>query len=228
MDEKKLKAIVDNLNDTNVLHWDTFSDVLSTYGNFLFGGGIDMPQTKYDENDLKKGLRLISVFEVMPELLNNKEVLKELGGNYQSYSFLFKEGKKISDVVFRKGGISNGFVKGDYCNLIAYKNFFKNPKTKFSRTSSTHVLINLDGKIVLEEKGLSKYPYYLKGVIASMDKGYYNLSTGELIIKGDSSIESDDFLFVQKKYDFEWYGGKDKPKGVYKICFETGEVEYFK
>jgi len=222
--EKKNKPVVDDLNDLNVLdlNWDGFSNMLTKYGHFLFGG---MPYEKPDENDLGKGLRLVPIFEVRPNLANDKKIQKQIGSN-TDYSFLFKDGKRVSKFVFRKGGMSNGFKKGDYCNLIYYPDFFDEKKEY--RTGGKHVLINTDGKIVLEEQGLSKHPYYRKGVIASMDKSYYNLLTGELIIMGDSSIESEDFLFVQKAYDFEWYGGKDKPKGVYKIRFETGEVEYFK
>jgi hypothetical protein len=192
---------------------------------FLFGG---MSKQKYDENDLGNGMRLVSIFELMPELLKNEEMMKELGST-KDYSFLFKEGVKVSDKVFRKGGISNGFQKGGYASLIVYHNFFdRTVKTRYGRTHASHCIVDLDGKIVLEEQGFSKYPYYLKGIIGAIDKAYYNLRTSELIIMGDSCVESEEYLFVQEKYDFEWYGGKEKPKGVYKICFETGEVEYFK
>jgi len=166
----------------------------------------------------------------MPELLENKGMMKELGST-TDYSFLFKDGVKVSDKVFRKGGISNGYKKGDYANLIVYHNFFsKRVKTEYkhSRSYGKHCLVDLNGKIVLEENGLNKHPHYIKGVIAHMGDGYYDLRTSELIIMGDSSVESKEYLFVQKKYDFEWYGGKEKALGVYKICFETGEVEHFK
>lgn len=204
--------------------WFAFAEMLSVYGNLLGG----MTQTKYDENDLGKGMRLVSIFEVMPELLENKGMMKELGST-TDYSFLFKDGVKVSDKVFRKGGMSNGYKNGDYTNLIVYHNFFdRTVKTEYSRTYSTHCLVDLTGRIVLEGTGLNKHPYYIRGVIASMGNGYYNLRTSEMIIMGDSSVQSKEYLFVQKKYDFDWYGGKEKALGVYKICFETGEVEHFK
>lgn len=198
-----------------------FTETLSTFGWLA-------EQTKEDENDLGKGMRLVSIFEVMPELLENEELMKDIGST-NGYSFLFKEGKQVSDLVFRLGGISNGFKKGEYSNLIVYYNFFeKVVESDYGRTWGIHVLVDLAGKIVLKEQGLGKYPTYIKGVIGNIENSYYDLRTSSLIIIGDSSIQCEEFLFVQKKYNFEWYGGKDKPLGVYKICFETAEVEYFK
>lgn len=178
-----------------------------------------------DNNDLGKGMSLVSIFHVMPELLDNKEMMKEMGCR-KDYCFLFKGGKQVSDKVFRRGNINNGYNNGDYASLIVYHDFF-NKKADYKFRSKT-VLVDLEGNIVLEESGLNKYPVYLKGVIGYLDNMYYNLRSGELIVGGNASISSDEYIFVEKKYDFNWYGGKDKPLGVYKICFSTGEVEYFK
>ena len=224
MSDKKKTSGLDEFDFSGVLHWDNFEKMLSIYGDIFSGTAFEEP----DENDLKQGMRLVSVFEVKPELLKDEKLMKDIGST-RDYSFLFKDGKQVSDLVFRRGGISSGYSKGKYCSLIVYRYFFKKPvKDKYYRSKSNHCLVDLDGNIVLEAKQFGEHPHYLKGIIACMDNWYYNLVTGEKIIAGDSSVDCEDYIFVQKKYDFDWYGGKEKPTGVYKIHFETGEVEYFK
>ena len=77
--------------------------------------------------------------------------------------------------------------------------------------------------------GEGKYrstPYHVAGIIATVDSHYYNLRTGSVITKADqSSMISDEFIFVENKYAFA--GGEKFPLGVYKINFKTGEFEIF-
>jgi hypothetical protein len=64
--------------------------------------------------------------------------------------------------------------------------------------------------------------YYIRGEIATMKGIYYNLKTGQPIVKGDSTVKSKYYLFVENTYN------KDYELGVYKIDYETGEFEIFK
>lgn len=133
--------------------------------------------------------------------------------NKLDYSYLYKDGKKISKYIFRIGGMCNGFKKGNYCNLIQYDNI----KTSFGN----HCIIDTNGKIMLMCENILDYPYYLRGVIASTKDVYYNLLTQQPIVKGSHSINSEKYLFVENNYN------KEYKKGVYKIDYETGNFEIF-
>ena len=137
----------------------------------------------------------------------------DIEDNKLGYSYLYKDGVKINDNIFRFGGMSNGFNKGNYCNLIQYDSI--------KETIGNSCIIDNTGKIVLKSKNILSYPYFLKGCIAIMDKEYYNLLTQTLIVKGSHSINSEKYLFVENHYN------KDYKFGVYKIDYETGEFEIF-
>lgn len=173
----------------------------------IIGLGIEFSQQQVDTNDLKKGLRL--------EPIEFPEDHKEYG---RDYSYLYKDGNKVSDMIFRRGGIGGRF-KGDYCQLIAYPDF---PE----KTLGNHCIINKEGEVVLMESNHFDHLYLLRGCIAKMKEDYYNLKTGELIARGSSSVESDEYLFVQHRLDYN----KENPMqtGVYKINYASGEVELFK
>jgi hypothetical protein len=64
------------------------------------------------------------------------------------------------------------------------------------------------------------YPYYLGGVIASLDKSYYNLETGGKLVTGYESMCSDTTLFVK--------GKGYKGEGVYAIDKATGKTLFYK
>jgi hypothetical protein len=72
---------------------------------------------------------------------------------------------KISDEIFRRGGLCSGF-KDNYCQLIKYNKHKGRPKkTKrlddiFSMGDS--VIVDMNGKIVLESDSCLEYPYHLK------------------------------------------------------------------
>ncbi len=152
-----------------------------------------------DENDLGQNFKLVSDNSMLD--------------NRNNYSHLYKNGVKISDTLFRRGGMSKGFDETEYCMLIAYHNLQKS-------TIGNHCIIDLNGDIVLEASEL-KYPYHLKGVIAVLDEKYYNLKTKEIITKGYNTIKSESYIFVENQYNSEY------EKGVYKIEYSTGNFEIF-
>jgi len=134
---------------------------------------------------------------------------------FEDYGFLYKGAERISDELFRLGGLSDGF-EGVYCMLIRYK--VEPDGIDFG----THVIVDIDGDIVLKEDAstLSNL-YLLQGCIAVMNSNYYSLITGKIIVKGHSTIKCSSYLFVENTYD------KQYELGVYKIHWETGVFEVF-
>lgn len=199
-----------NNKDTNILEqYLMMGGIPITLSDFGHG---QREKTEEEKNSLGEGIRLVPVPE--DELEEYKDDTRS------SYSYLYKGDEKLSDAFFRKGGMCNGFKDG-YCSLIEYV-----PNDR--KGGSTHVIINTDGEVVLEEEGL-KTPYHVKGIIGSLDSVFYNLETGEIIAKGNT-INSENFLFVENRYNWDYETkkiGKEIPLGVYKICYKTGEVEHF-
>lgn len=173
---------------------------------FLMGVALANEAAQHDENDLGKGFRLEPVD------------YKRYENDSSQYYNLFKDGKKISDKIFRRGGISSGFKKGDYCSLIVYGD------DKIG-VGGTHCIVDMQGKIVHKQsKGLS-YPYLAGGVIVSDDNWYYNLLNGEKLVRGRESVSSKDFIFVESSFYSE---DGDWQEGVYQIEKKTGKVKIFK
>jgi len=223
-------------NSRDVLHWDCLFESPEKFQEFMrqfnfalnkVSGNNPQEIKKSDIVNLGEKMTFVPIAKAKPELLENKEnevfvnmIKKE--DEIEKFYFLFKDGKQVSDLVFRKAKYKTKFDCG-FAEVIAYKDFFyKNPGS-----IPTLCIINDNGEIVLGKDGLG-YPYHMKGVIASIGKKIYNLKTKEVIVAGNATISSENYLFVEKKYDFKWYGGKEKEKGVYQICFKTGEVKHFK
>lgn len=159
------------------------------------------PSMKVDENNLGRGMRLVPL---------------DFESNSENYSHLYKDGVKLSDVVFRRGGLCSGFGKNDYCALISY------PEFDGERGGwGNHCIVDLNGEIALNSDNQFDWMYYKKGVIATKKDVYYNLLTGKPIVAGRDRINSERFLFVEKSY------GDDYTHGVYKIEYATGEFEIF-
>lgn len=161
-----------------------------------------MSAMKVDENDLKEGFRLVP----------NK--FKAYKDDYSEYSHLYKDGKKVSNKNFRRGGLCSGFKDG-YCMLLEYT---KNKSGRFG----THCLVDLKGKVVFRQTKMFSPIYHLGGVIVVEDSIYYNLKDGKPIVKGSSSVRSEKFLFVENNYE------KEYELGVHKIEYATGKTQIFK
>ena len=144
--------------------------------------------------------------------------------NDRKYSHLYLDGQKISDKVFRKGGMGGEFKDG-YCELIYYVE--EKGMNEYGFSFGTHVIINAMGHICLEGTGISSYPAHRGGNIGWLDDTYYNLVTSKPIMpKSSSEINGKDFIIVEHRYD--WYGkknGTQMPLGIYKINKRTCEIE---
>lgn len=180
----------------------------------FFGG---MPRTEPKE-DVVKHQSLGDGFE-----LRRFEILDEDGDdiNDQKFSHLYKDGVKVSDVVYRKGGMCMGFRDG-YCYLIKYDKV-ENNEGRLGYDFGIHVIINSEGNICLSENNSLDHPHHCGGNLAKIGSTYYDLTTGQIVAVCDTSstIDGKDYLFLNHRY--AWDGSK-LPLGVYQINKTTCEI----
>ena len=208
MTEKETKQMLDVM---------TLASEMAFNGGFysIFGGLTKEPKPVNPYQSLNDG------FELRPIKLSKKE--SENSRIVESkYSHLYKDGVKVSEDIFRKGGLCHGFKEG-YCGLIHYTrtNKPKNNDSGFSFGDS--VIINTEGQICLSRTGLD-YPYHVGGNVGSVGNYYYNLLTGEKICYRPSSvIVGVECLYLESRYNFDYYKVKI-PFGVYKLNKITLEL----
>jgi len=194
---------------------DLMSGAYLTMFEHIFGGNPknNIPVNPYES--LNDG------FELRPI-----EILAEGGqfvlDNKNKYSYLYKDGVKVSDEIFRKGGLCHGFRDG-YCTLIHYVLEKEHEEKRLGFSSGDSVIINTEGKICLSRTGLD-YPYHTGGNVGSVGNYYYNLLTGEKICYRPSSvITGKEFIYLEHRYNFDYYEVKI-PVGVYKLNKITLEL----
>lgn len=145
--------------------------------------------------------------------------------NRNNYCQLYKNDKLVDKGIYRLGGISRGFKDKPYCNIIYYgtKHYCLKDASNIKHFGS-HCIINSNGKIVLmpENSFSTDYPYYLQGCIAKYKSYYYNLITSNIITRGDSTVASKEYLFVENKFAAIYHEEDKYPLGVYKINWNTG------
>jgi len=175
----------------------------------IFGGD---PEVRSPYEGLNDG------YELRPFELKDKE--GDIIKNQAKYSHLYHNGLRVNDLIFRQGGISNGFKDG-YCSLIHYTKEKGQREDGFS--FGTHVIINRLGEIVLAGTGIASYPSHCGGNVGKLNDTYYNLMTGEKIFNArcsSGSITSKNYIIVEHRYD--WYD-KSLPLGVYMLNNQTCE-----
>lgn len=132
------------------------------------------------------------------------------------YGNLFMNGRKVSDRAYRVGGMGGTFKDG-YCSLIVYE---------VDRTGTpdfgTHCLINELCQIKFISKDTISSFYHKGGRIVVQNNSYIDIEEAKIIATGYSSVQSDDYIFVQNDYD------KNYPIGVIRICLADGTTKIYK
>jgi hypothetical protein len=183
-------------------------------GGSYFSNIFAEPVEKYPYDRLGDGYELRPI-----EMKDNKGNILDNSG---SYSHLYHNDLKVSDSIFRKGGLSSGFKDG-YAELIYYKQTKPHTEKEHGFDYGIHVLINKLGDICLSGTKMDSYPYHCGGNLGKLKDTYYNLCTGEEIINVGSGdkINGTNYLIVEHRYD--WYN-KSLPRGVYRIDKLTCEI----
>ena len=161
----------------------------------------------------------------------NPEYFKEWNERILSdFLILVKDGKPINDNIYRIGGMNNPNPKKDrYFILLKYvEDFYADEILEISKSkdpkhlSEKWCIIDQEGNEKIEFSQF-KYPYLVKdSCLYSLEHNYYNIESGELICNTNSSMESEDYIFLNNRFD------KDKSKrGVLKVCKKTGSYEIF-
>lgn len=148
------------------------------------------------------------------------------------YFNLYYDGVKVSDNLYRVGGFgfSPSVMKNDsikYFMLLKYvEAYYDDYITKVIKDKP-----HLDGQsCIIDEYGNEKvifdkfkHPYLKGGVIYVIDNKYYNIESGEFYCNSYTSMDTNEYLFLDNKYD------NDKSKrGVMKINKNDGTFEVFK
>jgi len=181
----------------------------------IFGGLTKEPKKINPYEDLNDG------FELRPIKLSKEESENSRIVGLK-YSHLYKDGVKVSDEIFRKGGLCSGFKEG-YCELIHYTRTKEPKKNDEGFSFGSSAIVNTNGKICLSKVGLD-YPYHSGGNVGSVGDYYYNLLTGEKICHRPSSVITGvECLYLEHRYNFDYYEVKI-PVGVYKLNKNTLEL----
>lgn len=161
----------------------------------------------------------------------NPEYFKEWNERISSdFLVLVKDGKPINDNIYRIGRLNNPNPKKDrYFMLLKYvEDFYSDEILEMSKSkdpkhlSGNYCIIDQEGNEKIEFSHF-KYPYLVKdSCLYSLEQNYYNIESGELICNASSTMESEDYIFLNNRFD------KDKSKrGVLKVCKKTGSYELF-
>lgn len=197
----------EQFNANNALQ--DFLSVLHNGGSY-FGGGSIFTDLEDSKEEKPKYEQLGDGFELRPI---------DDGG----YSHLYKDDKKITSLIFRKGGMCGGFKDG-YCSLILYAKKRKTKKDPSKYTCGEHVLINTCGEIVLENRNSLDDPYHIGGNVGSIKNNYYDLRTGEVIFTcSNSGIRGENYIILEHRFSYDHYDVQKEP-GIYKIDKETCKI----
>lgn len=197
---------------------EAFTRIVATPGfETFFGGMTRTEKEKYPYEKLGNGYELRPI-EILAE---GGQIVVE---NRENYSHLYHNELKVSDQVFRKGGMCNGFKDG-YCTLIHYTQKEPHTEKRHGFDFGTHVIIDELGDIKINSSGLSSgHPYHIGGHLASVNNYIYDLRTAKAIApKSSTAIKGTNCIIIEHRYD--WYDKEVKiPLGIYKIDFQTAEI----
>lgn len=141
---------------------------------------------------------------------------------------LTKNGELIRDTLYRIGGMGTPKLgKDEYFLLLKYvEAFYPDSITKIAKDKphleSRWCIMDKEGNEKVEFKPFAS-PYLVNdSVIYSLNSEYRNIETDEFYGYSSSSMQSDEFLFLDNRFD------KDvSRRGIMKIHKKTGAWELF-
>ena len=154
------------------------------------------------------------------------EYRKKWNIHENDFIHLYLDGNKVSDTLYRVGGL-NGGIKDGYLSLIKHIESFYEDSITTIKKDKPHLaghwcILNVLGveKVIM---GRFDYLSLLGGQIYSSKNNYYNIETGELYCSSYKSMNTEKYLFLHNEYD------KDTNKrGVLKIDKYNGTFELIK
>lgn len=185
---------------------------------------IEIKQAKKELDEKTFGIKINDSITFKYTTLTDK-YRKKWNVSSDDFGHLYKNNKKISNTLYRIGGLGIMSKDNKYFMLLKQEEVYYN-KAK-TKKEKRYIKNN---SCILNEKGIEKIVFdnydsaYLSGgVIYSLNNKYYNIETKELYCDSSSSMNTKEFLFLDNKYD------NDKNKrGVMKINKINGTVELFK
>jgi hypothetical protein len=141
------------------------------------------------------------------------------------YRYLYKDGKKVSDVLYRIGGMGakledSYFMILKHCEAV-YSDVTID-KERRNHLDDHWCIMNQDGeeKVVFEKHDSGVY--LQGGLIYTKGDYYYNIETGYCYGSANKQMSSKDFLFI----DLSYYKVKEE-RGILKINKFDGTTELF-
>jgi len=164
------------------------------------------------------------MLELKPIVLS-LEYRKEWNKSSKDFFNLYVDGKKVNDAIYRTG-MWDGRVKDGYIMLLKYVEAFYSKE--ILKMSGSNKPKHLESQwCILNEKGEEKVcfepynsPYLMGGVIYSIKSDYFNIETNEFYCNASSTMNTDNYLFLENKYDKNIL-----KRGVLKIEKKTGLFE---
>lgn len=151
---------------------------------------------------------------------------KKWNNNLEDFLHLYKDGVKVCDTLYRKGGIG-GDLKDGYILMLKhieahYDDSITEDKDRKPHLENQWCIIDKNG---VEKVNFNEFdsPYLTGGIVYSLKNHYYNIETGELYCQSYDTMKSEEFIFLNNAYD------DDKSKrGIMKINKIDGTYELFK
>ncbi len=159
----------------------------------------------------------------------DEEYASKWNAREKDFIVLTKGDELLRNTLYRVGGMNHpNLEKDEYFMLIKYVEAYYSDE--IMRISKSKDPKHLDGKwCILNKNGDEMFvtnssihfPYIIaNSCIYSIDNKYYNIETGELYCDSNNNISSDNYLFLENRYD------KDISKrGVLKINKKDGSFE---
>lgn len=170
----------------------------------------------------------MNTIELRPANPDSAYLEKWQASHTPDFRHLYVNGEKVSDQLYRIGGFGIN-LKDKYFMILKYvedhydKSIMKFSKNKNSRHLAGHWCI-IDHNGV--EKQIFKefsHPYLQGGVVYVLDSKYYNIETGELYCYSSDCIKSEEYIFLDNKYDDD-----HSRRGVFQIKKSDGTYTIIK